>query len=112
MIAQDVMPQHEEAQKATESWIQQWKSATLQLCDTTESRSPPTQEQVEGFLVSFGLRFIDLASELWEIQRRGIENAAWFRHAKESKHNRAADKPIVLSATANEATRRLLEEYT
>lgn len=77
MIAQNIRPTHDEAQRALARWKSTWRLATFDA----QSPPAPSAEEVQQLLQSFGDSFIRLAEPIWMTQLEALraKTDSWER---------------------------------
>ncbi len=79
LVASNIQSQNEEAIKAVRTWKEAWKVATFGTLEEYKQLIQPTQTEVEEVLDNFGLRLIELATNVWETQAEALAAAPFMK---------------------------------
>ena len=80
LIAKDVNPTHPKAQEVVQQWKEEWKKATLAGDQGTGvSKEIPTEAKVKTVMEEFGPRLIQLAKEIWLVQKNALSRASYTK---------------------------------
>lgn len=84
LIATDVQPTSLAAQNAVETWKASWKEATFRAPESTRQddvAAPPpgtdTEQDVRSVLEVFGSQVVQLAEQVWSVQRDALSKTSW-----------------------------------
>ena len=88
LIARDVDPTHPKAQKSIQQWKEDWKNATTAGEEGTGvNKEMPTEDHVKAVLEEFGPRLIELAKEIWLVQKNALAKASYTKSSSPKTPN-------------------------
>ena len=80
LIATDVDPTHSRALEALKQWKKDWENATFEEDGGTGmNKEIPTEDVVLAVLEKFGPRLIEMAREIWQIQKNALGKASYTK---------------------------------